>query len=153
MKTFISAALLIATVVLQGCNGGNDTGGSNLGRRGLSSHSSSGSNPSLLNLNGQWVGSLSVLGDMDPGGTSIRATVNQQGDAITIHTNLTSIGGNLSGTIDADGWIQLTDAFDGETWTTYFLKATGNRIQIADFLRPPSTAEPLPPMNLIDLRR
>jgi hypothetical protein len=104
-------------------------------------------------LSGSWSGSASVLGDLDPGGTQITATVQQSGDAITIRTSLTTIGANFSGSVDSDGCIRLTDAFDGETWTTHFQKATDNHIQIADFLRPPSSEEPLPPTSVIDLRR
>ena len=114
---------------------------------------SSGNGPITLRLSGSWRGSYSVLGDLDPGGVPITASVQQSGDAITIRTSLSTVGANLSGSIDSDNCIRLTDAFDGEVWTTHFQKATDNHIQIADFIRPPSAEEPDPPTNVIDLRR
>ena len=151
---FLLVALLAGLGIAIGCN---DSGGS-LAADGSGPAAANATTPAAaaqtnLKLGGKWTGSASVLGDNDAGGFAITATVTQKGNAITIRTSLPTLGANFSGMIEEDGNLRLTDAFDGETWTTHFQKPTNNRIQIADFVRPPSFENPDPPTNVIDLSR
>lgn len=150
MRSLPVVVLFLTCCFFIGCNDSNDSGETIQPPPGKGS---SGNGSITLRLSGSWRGSASVLGDLDSGGVSITAFVQQSGDAITIRTSLSTLGANLSGSIDSDNCIRLTDAYDGEVWTTHFQKATDNHIQIADFLRPPSAEEPDPPTSVIDLRR
>lgn len=104
-------------------------------------------------VGGSWVGHY-----FDRGGsrqdTPITATIRQDGDAIMIRTSLVGVGANLTGTIDAAGDMRLTDAFDGEIWTTHYRPATTNFVQIADFLRQPEPEDQgATPIQIIELTR
>lgn len=147
-NAFLLAALLAGLGIAVGCN---DSGGTPSAMAAVTPPTNAAQNN--LKLGGTWTGSASIRGDGSPAGLPVTATVRQNGDAITIRTSLTALGANFSGAIEEDGNLVLTDAFDGETWTTHFQKPTNNHIQIADYVRPPSFEDPDPPTNIIDLMR
>ena len=104
------------------------------------------------NLNGAWTGRFFVMNGGGDDNELVTATIGHNGDAVAIRTSRTGIAANLTGTITPDGSLRLTDAFDGETWTSYFRKATSNRVEIADFVHPPELNDPNP-IRILDLRR
>lgn len=84
----------------------------------------------------------------------ITATVSQKGDALVITTTHSQPEGQrLTGTISPEGKMSLTDAHDGETWTTFYGPASANYIKLADFVERPEPGEPRPPLNVIEIRR
>lgn len=110
---------------------------------------SSGSIPKIA---GAWRGTYYTRGyGLEQPGVSISAQIRQDGDAVIINTTLTGVGANLTGTIDSDGDMRLTDAYDGEIWTTHYRPATPSFIQIADFLRPPELGDLETPIQIMDL--
>jgi len=142
---------LIATVLLHGCREG-DAGA---GNRGLSSRPdpnapaspAAAAGPSIA---GRWKGTF-----FDPVANStqgIRASISQEGDQVTIDTTLTDVGSFLTGVIRSDGHIRLTDAWDGETWTTHGGPATSSHIVIQDFVHDPTTGS-MNLLNTIELSR
>jgi len=113
--------LALLTCTFAACDGGG--GGSSLPPVG----------PSIA---GKWTGLFFIQGV--PGSEEeIRASIRQDGDAVVIATTRaeTATGHRLTGTIDESGEIFLTDALDGETWTTINTPATENFVEIADFRR------------------
>ena len=125
--------ILLAPLLMSGCGGG---GGS--------------SDPPVgPDLRGEWVGVFLGNGPRQ----ALTATILQDGDAIMIRTSLTGIGANLSGTSSTDGSLSLTDAFDGEIWSTFSSKASATRVQIQDFLRSPAPDDPNAPLQTIELTR
>lgn len=120
-----SAAFLLAGVVsiaslLEGCGGG---GGGGPGVTGP-------------NLNGSWEGDFYITdGSVD---RTLTAEITHEGTNITIRTSRTAgTGMLLTGRIDAEGNMVLTDGFDGETWTTIEGPATTNHVLIEDFTEQP----------------
>lgn len=103
-------------------------------------------------LQGEWGGRYFVERSSDSREETITATVSHRGNAIVIKTSKTGAGATFTGTIDADGDMTLTDANDGETWTTYFGPARSNAFRIADFLFD-SDLGGSSPLQVIDLRR
>lgn len=96
--------------------------------------SGSRSTPIGPDLQGSWAGKAFVSRSSDPQEQAITATVSHSGDAITINTSKTGTGATLTGTIDTDGNMTLTDPSDGETWTTFFGPANSNSFRVADFV-------------------
>lgn len=99
----------------------------------------SGGGPSVIgpNLNGDWKGDFYITdGSVD---RLLTAHIDHEGTNITIRTSRTAgTAVLLTGRIDAEGNMVLTDGFDGETWTTIEGSATKNHILIEDFTeRPP----------------
>ena len=132
----ITGLLLLANLFIAGCL--HDDGGSNR-------------DPLGPDLHGAWTGFFfrSNSADREP----ITAFVSHVLDAITIQTSLEETGMMFTGTTDEDGNVILTDAFDGETWSTFFQPATSGFFQIADFVRTPEAGEGTPPLNVIELSR
>ena len=127
--------MALVSVLAAGCGGGGG-GGSDA--------------PVGPDLRGDWIGAYA---NGEGASRSLTATIRQDGDAVFLSTSLIGRGARLTGTSTADGSLFLTDAFDGEIWTTYFRPATPARMQIGDFVRPPEPDAPLPPLRIIDLRR
>lgn len=101
---------------------------------GCDSGGGSGSTPVGPDIRGKWSGSFYSIRLDPPRRQPVTATIQQDGDAVIIKTSRTGTGANLTGTIDAKGNMKLTDAFDGELWTTYYGPATATRVRILDFL-------------------
>jgi hypothetical protein len=103
-------------------------------------------------IGGKWTGSFFVTDKA--GSTPLKATIRQSNDAIVITTNLAEPPGQMfSGGITTSGKMTLTDAFDGEIWTTFFGPATTDFVKIADFVERPQTNSVAPPLFVIELRR
>jgi hypothetical protein len=108
---------LLMLVLLAGCGGGDGDGGGE---------------PTFLDLSGDWSGRyVGPDGDQD-----LEATITQEQDALTITTSLEGIGHSFAGSIDTNNEILLTDAFDGETWSSYGIVAT-NSFLVRDYLFDP----------------
>ena len=129
-------ALALAAVYLtSGCNDG-----------------SSSSPPIGPDLRGTW-GGVYYRTDGGPR-TPLTAKVRQDGDAIYISTDRVDgpTGRKLTGTMTPEGRMTLTDAYDGETWTTFYGPARTNQCRVADYVHPPHVPENNP-LYGIDLRR
>lgn len=103
-------------------------------------------------IRGRWGG---VYYQTDRGGqVSLSASIGQEGDAVTISTSKPAGTARLlTGTINEEGRMVLTDGFDGETWTTLFGPATPNHVKLADYVYTPSLEDPDPPVYVLDLTR
>ena len=101
------------------------------------------------NVGGKWSGTYYITDGSE--NEEITATVKHNGDSVTIKTSREGMGASFSGTIDAEGNMRLTDASDGETWTTDYGPASKNELKIADILLERSLSDP--PMAVIDLTR
>ena len=108
---------------------------------------------SVPRISGQWSGSFFQTNAS--GSEAITATIRQNRDAIVIETSKAEPPGQrFTGGIDANGDLTMTDASDGETWTTYFGPVTTNFVKIADFIsRPDPLSSNSPPLVVIELRR
>ncbi len=147
MNNFIRQSLagicVCTLVILSGCDSGSKKS------VGLG-YGSTGPYP---DIRGSWSGSFyrtDVLGS-----TSVNATIDQDIEAVSIHIDglLPGLGNSFIGTITILGGMSLTDGYDGESWTTYYGPASPDFIKIADFIVPPSTENPHPPLHIIELRR
>ena len=68
----------------------------------------------------------------------MKAVISQEGkegEAVVITTDLPAnhIARKLTGTFETSGKMLVTDAFDGELWSTFFGPAHGNYIKLADY--------------------
>lgn len=114
-STGTALAGMCAVGTLAGCGGGNGDDG-----------------PKYVDLSGNWTGRY-VSPEVNQ---NVVATITQDRDALVIETSLRSIGHVLTGNIDTNGQIRLTDAFDGETWTSHGPVST-NAFLIRDYLWDP----------------
>jgi len=108
--------------------------------------------PVGVDIHGQWGGVYYVEGGSR---VSITASVSQDGDAIVIKTDKAEPPGqSLTGTIDENGDIVLTDAYDAEVWTDYGTVTT-TRLRVSDYERSPYIGEDPGdvPRKVIDLSR
>lgn len=104
-------------------------------------------------IRGRWTGGVYI----DDGGIFtffgfVTVDITHVGDAVTMTTSYPQRPQYLTGTINEDGYMLLYDEW-GEDWTTFYGPATETALTIADFLRPPSTEEPRPPLLVLDLKR
>jgi hypothetical protein len=117
------AGAVSAVSLLEGCGGGGGGGGGA---------------PSVIgpNLNGAWEGDFYITdGTVD---YTITAQISHEGSNITLRTSRSAgTGVLLTGWINTEGHMQLTDGFDGETWTTIEGPATTNHVLIEDFTETP----------------
>lgn len=130
--------LVCALLCLQACDGGgggskNNKDTASADNADMQSSAAEESTVSYPHIDGQWSGTFFTENWPFPGRRHVSATITQSGDAITIDTSLNGIGSFLTGRIDANGGIVLTDAATGETWTTHRQRATESFIEIADF--------------------
>lgn len=135
---YIGAVLATVCVIalMSGCDGGG--GGS--------------SSPAPVGIEGSWSGSYE---NEETGDTaSISATVDQDGSSVIIKTSKGGPPGqSFSGSMDGNGNLTMTDAADGEVWTSYY-PATANRILITDYVYHPEAGETNDvPRKIVDLRR
>lgn len=137
MKKLLKSTLwLLAVAGLSSCN---DSGGDS-------------TPPVGPDIRGEWVG----VYYRETGGArvDIHATIDQEGDAVVIVTDKPSPPAQrFTGTISNDGDLYLTDASDGETWTSHGRPVTHDYIRIVDFLWIPTPEEPNPPMQIVELTR
>lgn len=133
----LAAALVLLVGLHCGCDGGGEAPLPPVG-------------PSI---GGQWAGRFFVAESSDIRDQAVTATIRQNGDAVIIETSLVGVGARLTGAIDAEGNMVLTDPFDGETWTTFFGPATPTAVTVADFLLPPTPEDASTPLNVIQLTR
>ena len=88
----------------------------------------------IPNLAGEWGGVYYETDDPQASRHSIRAAVTQSGGSITIATTKAGGAWSFSGTIEGGGEMEVVNAADDETWTTYYGPATEQAFVIADFL-------------------
>ena len=153
------AAVSAGVVGLAGCGGGSGDGGASalspLGSRQQQMEATNqaaavASAPAAPSIDGSWRG---VFLDATTGGRrSLTASITQDGDTVTIDTSLSGLGGYFTGTIQSDGFLWLTDAWDGETWTTLGGAASGSYIVIQDYVTNPDDPDELL-LNTIELSR
>lgn len=116
---------------------------------GSGSSSDSGGSPSLPDntpppetpivgpdLNGSnWAGFLDLVNDQATGYQNIAASIVHKGASVQITTTSTlAYGHYFSGRISSGGSMKMYDSTTGEDWTTYSSRATGNRIDLYDFV-------------------
>jgi hypothetical protein len=118
-RTGITSLLVMALLVLCSC----DEEGQN-------------SSPVGPDISGDWSGNYHIGGGPS---TPISASITQNGDATVVETSLSGEGHLLTGTMDGEGNMYMTDAFDGETWTSAG-PATASRVVLIDFLAGGGTA-------------
>lgn len=102
-------------------------------------------------VGGKWSGEY---GNDETGESmGLTASIKQDGDALTITTSKSGLGHSFTGTIHEDGYIRVTDAYDGQTWTSYG-QTTANHLMIEDYThRPTIYDENDPPVQYIILNR
>ena len=111
-----------------------------------------GPDPIGPDLRGRWSGAY--FRTDSSGQTPLNATVQQEGDAITISTDKPEGTARLmTGTIYENGELDMIDAYDGQEWTSFFGPATTTHIILADYARHPSPEDPDPPLYVVDLTR
>jgi hypothetical protein len=107
--------------------------------------------PVGADIAGEWAGYY----ENDETGESeaITATVGQDGDAVTIITSKIGVAHQLSGAISTDASLYMTDAYDGQTWTSQ-RAATHNSLELGDYTYTPEGGDaPEPPLQFIQLYR
>lgn len=105
--------------------------------------------PIVPQIAGNWKGSFYLyeydrdknLADTAKGArrnlTSITAVVTQNEKdhaLVTLVTSRSGRGHRLTGRIEPDGGMTMTDAYDGEIWTTHRRKATAQMVELNDFV-------------------
>jgi len=153
------AAVCAVVAGLAGCGGESGDGGapalSLLGSRqqpveSTNQPAAAASGPAAPSIGGSWRG---VFLDATTGARrGLTASITQDGDAVTIDTSLSGLGGYFTGTIRSGGFLWLSDAWDGETWTTLGGAASGSYIVIQDYVTNPDDPDELL-LNTIELSR
>jgi hypothetical protein len=64
---------------------------------------------------------------------SVKASVVVNGGSVFMETNLPDTGRLLTGSMGSDGHLFMTDAHDGETWTTIHGPVSSGHIELLDF--------------------
>jgi hypothetical protein len=80
-------------------------------------------------LSGSWNGLYTRPGYQE----SLTATITQDGESLTIETTKIGNAHFLAGTISTNGYIELRDPYDGQTWTSLG-PLTETNFYIRDFL-------------------
>ena len=122
------AMLGVAVGLLDGCN--ESDGGS--------------PPPGGPDLSGEWSGRYVSPGVSEP----FEARVIQDGDAVVIQTTRAQAGRLLTGTMDRDAKLRMTDGYNSELWTSAS-PATPHRIHIHDYLQTPTIGYDPPLQDLI----
>lgn len=112
--------VLMALALIGGCNSGGGGTGGNPGAAGI-------------DLSGSWTGEYISPAQTVP----LTAKIRQSGDSVIIQTTKSGPGNLLTGTMGPTGDLLLTDAFDGETWTSYG-QVSGHHIRIRDYFYDPT---------------
>lgn len=84
---------------------------------------------------------------------NLTANVDQTNSNVTLTTTKSGLAHRFVGTINSSGHMLVYDQYDGEDWTTHLGPATSTRINIYDFIRPPTASDPNPPLNSVILSR
>ncbi|HMO52501.1 MAG TPA: hypothetical protein PKE26_14710 [Kiritimatiellia bacterium] len=144
-------AALLAVLLLGACNSDSKSEASST-IRGTTNSVTTVQSSGYPKIAGKWSGNFYRTDTQNR--RPLEATITQNKEAVTITTTRTGgIGVNFAGTITPEGRMTLTDAYDGETWTTYFGPATTNRIAIADFVNTPVPGETNRVLYVISLSR
>jgi len=154
-------AVLLASLpgfLLTGCNEKDDPSQyqsrivfADEGGNGTTTANSNNTN-TIPRIKGNWSGSYYRTDR--PERLSLTAKIEQDRDAVIITTSKS--GGtavNFTGNIRNSGNMRLTDAYDGEAWTTYYGPAKENRIVIADYVYSPSSNVSNRPLYVVELSR
>lgn len=96
-----------------------------------------------LDLTGAWSGRYQSPSMQ----LSLTARIRQSGDTLIIQTTKEGVGHLLTGMLNANGSIMLTDSLDGETWTSYG-EVTENNMWIRDYLYDPSLGSDSPEQDI-----
>jgi len=73
---------------------------------------------------------------------NLTATITHiSNDVVIVTSKVNPPAQRLTGTISTNGTMVLTDASDGETWTTFFGPVTRDFVKVADFSRVPDDQE------------
>ncbi|MEE9447121.1 MAG: hypothetical protein V3V09_04125 [Arenicellales bacterium] len=105
-----------------------------------------------LNLNGDdWQGVFGTRGFNNH--QFLTSNVQHIGNNITLTTSKFGIAHRFIGTINSSGHMLVYDQFDGEDWSTHLGPARPSEVKLFDFIRPPSAAEPNPPLNFVEINR
>lgn len=114
----------------------------------------SGSSASLPAIAGKdWVG---VWYDTEKSGRSpFRATIRVDGNAVVLETTRSagSTARRMTGTLSSSGRLQLTDARDGEVWSTFFGPVSANFIKLADYKERPVVGNGADDFFILELSR
>lgn len=122
----------------------------NLVTSGISTEETSG--PAISGHN--WAGVFWRSDNYEGTAVSLTAKITQNSNGmVTITTTLVGIGHFFQGNIYPNYHMLLYDAYDNEDWTTHYGPATDSYIKIADFIRPPTSEDLSPPLNIIELKR
>jgi hypothetical protein len=110
-----------------------------------------GSTPVGPHVGGKWSGEY---GNDDTGESmAITASIKQDGSSLSIKTSKSGIAHAFTGTIEEDGYIRVTDAYDGQTWTSH-QQTTANHLMIEDYTHRPTIYDDSdPPIQYIILDR
>ncbi|MFO1531440.1 MAG: hypothetical protein U1F77_17300 [Kiritimatiellia bacterium] len=84
--------------------------------------------------------------------TAVSATIEQSGGSVVIRTSKGAPGRMLTGRIGSNGRMKLTDADDGEIWSTFYGAATSDHVKVADYLYPTPAGHTGTVLQVIDLR-
>ena len=107
----------------------------------------------LLKLGGAWAGRYYLLyNEEDDEPIPLTATIRQDGNSLYITTTKEGVGHSFTGTVNSEGHLRVTDALDGELWTTHFGPARSDFIRLADYLYSDQLYEDSP-YQIIDLYR
>ncbi len=91
---------------------------------------------SVPDISGDWSGYYQFPGESR---VPLSATVGVNGNDLFVMTTLSGTGHMLTGVIDDDGWVFLTDAYDGDTWTVE-TPVTSHSIYLIDYAYGPGSA-------------
>lgn len=108
--------------------------------------------PVGVDIHGRWSGEYYIEGDSH---VVITARISQDGDAVVMKTDKAEPPAqSFSGTINEESFIVLTDASDGETWTSYGTVTT-THLTVTDYTRGAHDGESWAdiPRQIIDLSR
>lgn len=102
-------------------------------------------------LNGSdWVGFYK--NDSTGERVTLTASISHKGESVSITTTKSGIGHRLTGTTDEGGTLDLTDAYDGEEWTS-LRDSTTSSILVGDYTSKPTALDPEPSLQYIALTR
>ena len=117
---------------------------------GPDSASGSSGNSAPPKISGKWSGKYSWSDGTHV--TAVSASIEQSGGSVVIRTSKGAPGRLLTGRIGSNGRMKLTDADDGEIWSTFYGAATSDHVKVADYLYPTPAGHTEPVLQVIDLR-
>ena len=151
-RILITVCLSLLPLLFEGCEGSEwflISPAYSLVSGGGGGSGNSGPAPVGPHVGGRWSGEY--RNDDTGESISLTAEIDQEGNQIFITTSKTGVGHYLSGTIDQDGYIRVTDAYDGQIWTSGGT-ITSTSLTIDDYTHRP-TIDNDPALQLIVLSR